>query len=198
MKKSGVLLFSLHNRQLVFDRACIAKTHIGFHQRPSAYKADKLPSAPLRNMKYTCITIGANALPYWAYPLTTHRSRSAISGRGMMLPGPQHDSCAILQLRPSNPNRCCFVAFWFPNNVFNVQRHDNGGGYFYPGTANRPDWRQFRHHNCVCIWASRSQWSEMRDSNPRHPAPKAGALPTALIPGLIFGNFIGVLIQESH
>ena len=41
-------------------------------------------------------------------------------------------------------------------------------------------------------------WSEMRDSNPRHPAPKAGALPTALIPGLIFGNFIGVLIQESH
>ena len=94
------------------------------NQRPSAYEADELPSAPLRNMKYTCITIGANALPYWAYPLTTHRSRSAISGRGMMLPGPQHDSCAILQLRPSNPNRCCFVAFWFPNNVFNVQRHD--------------------------------------------------------------------------
>ena len=31
MKKSGVLLFSLHSRQLVFDRACIAKTHIGFH-----------------------------------------------------------------------------------------------------------------------------------------------------------------------
>lgn len=152
------------------------------NQRPSAYEADELPSAPLRNMKYTCITIGANALPYWAYPLTTHRSRSAISGRGMMLPGPQHDSCAILQLRPSNPNRCCFVAFWFPNNVFNVQRHDNGGGYFYPGTANRPDWRQFRHHNCVCIWASRSQWSEMRDSNPRHPAPKAGALPDYATP----------------
>ena len=155
------------------------------NQRPSAYEADELPSAPLRNMKYTCITIGANALPYWAYPLTTHRSRSAISGRGMMLPAPQHDSCAILQLRPSNPNRCCFAAFWFPNNVFNVQRHDNGGGYFYPGTANRPDWRQFRHHNCVCIWASRSQWSEMRDSNPRHPAPKAGALPAALIPEII-------------
>ena len=151
-----------------------------------------------RNMKSTRITMGANALPYWAYPLTTHRSRLANPGRGMMLPAPQQDFCAILQLRPSNPNRCCFVAFWFPNNVFNVQRHDNGGGYFYPGTANRPDWRQFRHHNCVCIWASRSQWSEMRDSNPRHPAPKAGALPTALIPGLIFGNFIGVLIQESH
>ena len=28
-------------------------------------------------------------------------------------------------------------------------------------------------------------WSEWRDSNPRHPAPKAGALPTALHPGNI-------------
>ena len=77
-----------------------------------------------RNMKSTRITMGANALPYWAYPLTTHRSRLANPGRGMMLPAPQQDSCAILQYRLSNPNRCCFVAFWFPNNVFIVQRHD--------------------------------------------------------------------------
>ena len=27
-------------------------------------------------------------------------------------------------------------------------------------------------------------WSEMGDSNSRHPAPKAGALPTALIPDI--------------
>ena len=28
-------------------------------------------------------------------------------------------------------------------------------------------------------------WSEWRDSNPRHPAPKAGALPTALHPEIV-------------
>ena len=30
----------------------------------------------------------------------------------------------------------------------------------------------------------------MRDSNPRHPAPKAGALPTALIPGTVKRDFL--------
>ena len=30
------------------------------------------------------------------------------------------------------------------------------------------------------------KWSEWRDSNSRHPAPKAGALPTALHPDNIF------------
>ena len=35
-------------------------------------------------------------------------------------------------------------------------------------------------------------WSEMGDSNSRHPAPKAGALPTALIPDIKFyGCFVG-------
>ena len=35
-------------------------------------------------------------------------------------------------------------------------------------------------------------WSEMGDSNSRHPAPKAGALPTALIPVIYFcGCFVG-------
>ena len=32
-----------------------------------------------------------------------------------------------------------------------------GGGYDFPGTANRPAWRRFRHHICVRIWASPSQ-----------------------------------------
>ena len=36
--------------------------------------------------------------------------------------------------------------------------------------------RKYRINTCVPIW------SEWRDSNPRHPAPKAGALPTALHP----------------
>ena len=37
-----------------------------------------------------------------------------------------------------------------------------------------------------CIFFSNLSWSEWWDSNPRHPAPKAGALPTALIPDIRF------------
>ena len=33
-----------------------------------------------------------------------------------------------------------------------------------------------------------SSWSEWGDSNSRHPAPKAGALPTALHPGFNYIN----------
>ena len=58
------------------------------NQRPSAYETDELPSAPLRNMKRTRITMGANVLPYRTSQLTTYRSRSANSGSGMMLPAP--------------------------------------------------------------------------------------------------------------
>ena len=36
-------------------------------------------------------------------------------------------------------------------------------------------------------------WSEWRDSNPRHPAPKAGALPTALHPDKYLINYIILL-----
>ena len=35
-------------------------------------------------------------------------------------------------------------------------------------------------------------WSEWRDSNPRHPAPKAGALPTALHPDILFSATINI------
>ena len=35
------------------------------------------------------------------------------------------------------------------------------------------------------ILVSEDFWSEWRDSNPRHPAPKAGALPTALHPVIL-------------
>jgi hypothetical protein len=36
-------------------------------------------------------------------------------------------------------------------------------------------------------------WSEMQDSNLRHPAPKAGALPTALISEIVDGPNYGAV-----
>ena len=42
---------------------------------------------------------------------------------------------------------------------------------------NRESEHIFNLEDCVRIIIS---WSEWRDSNSRHPAPKAGALPTAL------------------
>ena len=52
-----------------------------------------------------------------------------------------------------------------------------------------PDFKRFLgiekvHRNSIKITVD--LWSEWRDLNPRHPAPKAGALPTALHPDIQF------------
>ena len=47
---------------------------------------------------------------------------------------------------------------------------------------NRESEHIFNLEDCVRIIIS---WSEWRDSNSRHPAPKAGALPTALHPEMV-------------
>ena len=41
-------------------------------------------------------------------------------------------------------------------------------------------------------------WSEWRDSNPRHPAPKAGALPAALHPVVVRRNSLPVFVAVLH
>ena len=42
------------------------------------------------------------------------------------------------------------------------------------------------------------RWSEWRDLNPRHPAPKAGALPTALHPVIQFFIRLGLCTQTRR
>ena len=42
------------------------------------------------------------------------------------------------------------------------------------------------------------RWSEWRDLNPRHPAPKAGALPTALHPVIQFLIRLGGFSQSRR
>ena len=48
-----------------------------------------------------------------------------------------------------------------------------------------PEWRFFLY-----------KWSEWRDLNPRHPAPKAGALPTALHPVIELFNPAGRILPN--
>ena len=49
-----------------------------------------------------------------------------------------------------------------------------------------------------CIIACVLTWSEWRDLNPRHPAPKAGALPTALHPVIELFIRLGMFSQIAR
>ena len=64
-----------------------------------------------------------------------------------------------------------------------------------------PDFKRFSgiekvHRNSIKITVD--LWSEWRDLNPRHPAPKAGALPTALHPVIEFFIRLGVFSQTRR
>ena len=75
--------------------------------------------------------------------------------------------------------------------IFEVRRHRAGGGNARPRCIYMVRVSPSKEISRNGIKPFLLIWSEWRDSNSRHPAPKAGALPTALHPDT------GGIIQDN-